>query len=160
MAVLSWGEPGIYIKKLGDTSAKWKKLPTPVEDSTQLSTTKGEKKEAKVEGGANEDVKFAKNTYALVFNIRMAKGRQRPIEDEDGLITDNYAVALQPEDKDTDGFIIDKSTVSVEDGWTAADGGILIYTFDALKPDTGKQVKWGKVLVTGTEDAYDVSLQD
>ena len=39
MAVLAWGKPRIFVKKLGG-SGSWIELPTPVEGSTQLSTTK------------------------------------------------------------------------------------------------------------------------
>jgi hypothetical protein len=156
MAVLSWGKPRIFIQKEGET--KWKELPTPVEDSTQLATTKGDKKEAKVEGGENEDVKFAKNTYALNLNIRQAKGRVKPIVDADGVINDNYKVVLQPEDPTNEGFCLDKTTVSVEDTWTSADGGIWAYAFDALKPESGDQVKWGEVSVTGTADNLEVTF--
>ena len=50
MAVLAWGKPRIFVKKLG-VGGSWIELPTPVEGSTQLSTTKGDKNEAKIEGG-------------------------------------------------------------------------------------------------------------
>lgn len=151
MAVLSWGKPRIFIRDLGASQPSWLELPTPVEDSTNLATTKGDKKEAKVEGGENEDVKYSKNTYALTFNIRGAKGRSKPINDADGVIGNNFEVILQPEDKTNEGFWIEKSSVSVEDTWSAADGTIWAYTFDALKPDAGDQVKWGVVTVTESE---------
>lgn len=149
MAVIGWGKPKIYIKDLDASAPKWEELPTPVEDSTQLETTKGDKQEAKIEGGENEDVKYGKNTYALTFNIRAAKGRKRPILDEDGVVAHNYAIALQPEDKEVQGFCMEKSTVSVEDTFSATDGGVWIYTFDALKssPDK-KQIQWGNIIVT------------
>ena len=162
MSVLSWGKPRLFIQKIGDTSAKWKELPTPVEDSTQLATTKGDKVEAKVEGGENEDVRYGKNTYALAFNIRAAKGRKKPVPDSDGIIEGEYKVALQPEDPEAPGLMIDKAKLSIEDTWTSADGGMWNYTADALKPDAGDQVKWGKVVVseegavTFTEDTEGV----
>lgn len=149
MAVLSWGKPRIFIKDLDSEAPKWEELPTPVENSTQLSTTKGTKQEAKVEGGENEDVRYGKNTYALVTNIRAAKGRKRPVSDEDGVVMHNYAIALQPEDKEVQGFCMEKTTVSVEDTYTTADGGVWAYTFDALKASKDKnQVIWGKIIVT------------
>lgn len=149
MAVLGWGKPRILVKDLDATGAAWEELPTPVENSTQLATTKGDKQEAKVEGGENEDVKYGKNTYALTFNIRAAKGRKRPISDTDGVVLHNYAIAVQPEDKDVQGFVMEKSAVSVEDTFTAQDGGVWAYTFDALKAAKDKkQVQWGKIIVT------------
>lgn len=148
MAVIGWGKPRIFVKDLDTEGASFEELSTPVEDSTSLETTKGDKTEAKVEGGENEDVKYAKNTYALSLTIRAAKGRKKPIADVDGIITHNYEVMLQPEDAEVDGFHIAKSKVSLEDSWSAADGGTWIYTFDALKTEGHKQLEWGKV--TGT----------
>lgn len=172
MAVIGWGKPRIFIKDLDASAPKWEELPTPVEDSTQLATTKGDKQEAKIEGGENEDVKYGRNTYALTLNIRAAKGRKRPISDEDGVVAHNYAVVVQPEDKDVQGYCMEKTTVSVEDTFTSADGGVWAYTFDALKPSADKkQIDWGVVEVTegggsitkieitpeGEEEGYEVA---
>ena len=148
MAMIGWGKPKIEICKL-DSDGKypvaplaWEELPTPVEDTTVLNTTKGEKIEAKIEGGENEDVKYKKSTYALACNIRAAKGRVKPIDDDDGIVHDMYAVRLTPEDPTVPGFIADRCKVSVEDGWSSKEGGFWIFTFDVLKPETGKQIKW------------------
>ena len=65
MAVIGWGKPRIFVKDLDASSPKWEELPTPVEDSTQLTTTKGDKQEAKIEGGENEDVKYGKTPMSL-----------------------------------------------------------------------------------------------
>lgn len=148
MAVIGWGKPRILVKDLDEANAKWQELPTPVEDSTELTTEKGEKKEAKIEGGEYEDVKYDKNTYALALRIRMAKGRTQPIPSADGVVEHNYAVMVQPEDPTVpSGISIDKSNVSCEETYTADEGGAWTYTFDALKPATGNQVKWGTVTV-------------
>lgn len=161
MAVLSWGKPGLYLRKIGDkTTNKWIKLPTPVEGTTQLTTTKGTKVEAKVEGGENEDVRYGKNTYALEFEIRAAKGRKKPVPDADGIIDGNYELALQPEDPEAVGIKIDKGALSVEDTWSSADGGKWKYTLDALKPDTGDQVKNGKVVVDETSGEPTVTFTE
>jgi len=152
MAVLGWGKCRILVKNLEKSDAKWKELPTPAENTTALSVTKGDKKEAKLEGGETEDVRYNKNAYALAYSIRAAKGRKRPFTDEDGLITDNYAVAVVPEDPTCIGLMIDKSRVSVEDGFSTDEGGIWTYTHDALKPASGKMCKWGTINVTGTGD--------
>lgn len=149
MAVIGWGKPRIFIQDLDATTPQWEELPTPVENSTQLSTTKGDKQEAKIEGGENEDVKYARNTYALALNIRAAKGRKRPISDTDGVVAHNYAVAVLPEDPEVPGFCFQKSTASVEDTFTTEEGGAWAYTFDALKKDkNSKQINWGKIIVT------------
>lgn len=148
MSVLAWGKPRIFVKDLDEASAKWKEVPTPVENSTQLTPTKGDKKEAKLEGGENEDVRYSKNTYALAYQIRVAKGKIMPFEHDDGIIAHNFAVAVQPEDPTVPGIMIDKSTVSAEDNFTTEEGGSITYTHDALKPAEGKQVKWGVITVT------------
>ena len=154
MAMIGWGKPRIFRKELDNPAATWEEFATPAEGSTALSTTKGDKTEAKIEGGANEDVKYGNNTYALTFNLRAAKGRPRPIEDFDGVITKGYAIALQPEDPTVQGFVMENTKASVEDSFSAADGGVWAYTFDALVPKDGqsafeatarKQVQWGVV---------------
>lgn len=149
MAVIGWGKPRIFIKDLDAVpAASWTEVPTPVENSTQLTTTKGDKQEAKLEGGANEDVRYNKNTYALAYQIRVAKNKVMPFEHEDGIIAHNYAVAVQPEDPLVPGIMIEKSVVSAEDSFTTEEGGSVIYTHDALQPDSGSQVKWGPIKVT------------
>lgn len=149
MAVIGWGKPRIFIKDLDAApAASWEEVPTPVENSTQLTPTKGDKVEAKLEGGANEDVRYAKNTYALAYRIRFAKGKVMPFEHNDGIVEHNYAVAVQPEDPAVPGIMIDKSVVSTEDGFSTEEGGYITYTHDALQPTTGNQVKWGVINVT------------
>ena len=154
MAMIGWGKPRIFYKPITQNGdGTWKEFATPIENSTTLSTTKGDKQEAKLEGGANEDVKYGKNTYALTFSIRAAKNRIRPIEDEDGVIKTNYAIVLQPEDPEVQGFAMEATTASVEDTFTSADGGAWAYTFDALEPTISsmtkvKQVQWGVIKVT------------
>lgn len=161
MAVIGWGKPRLFAKNLSDTSASWIEFPTPVEGTTELATEKGDKQEAKIEGGENEDVRYNKNTYALTCNIRAAKHRKKPIVDNDGLITDNYMFVLQPEDPEVEGILISKATVSVEDTWSSEEGGIWIYTIDALKPDDGsKQVKRVAVTVSGSGDTLDVTYTE
>ena len=145
MAQLSWGKPTIEFGKCGANGAApttWTKLAyDPVESSTKLTPTKGEKKEAKVEGGENEAVKYAKSTYTFEFEIRAAKGRTKPIEDEDGVVADEYAFRLTPENPECEGFLIERSAVSVEDTFDTAEGKKWKYTADVLKPAKGNQVK-------------------
>lgn len=145
MAILSWGKPTIEFGKCGaDGTAPttWTKLPyDPVENSTKLTPTKGEKKEAKVEGGEIEAVKYAKNTFVFEFEIRAALGRSKPIKDEDGVVQDEYAFRLTPENPECEGILIDRSTVSVEETFDTAEGKKWKYTADVLKPASGNQVK-------------------
>lgn len=145
MAQLSWGKPTIEFGKCGANGAApatWTKLEyDPVESSTKLTPTKGEKKEAKVEGGENEAVKYARNTYAFEFEIRAAKDRVKPIKDSDGVVEGEYAFRLTPEDDTCEGILIERSVVSVEESFDTAEGKKWKYTVDVLKPTTGDQVK-------------------
>lgn len=150
MAVIGWGKPKIVAKLIGGDD--YILLPTGIENSTTLTTTKGDKKEAKIEGGANEDVRYGNSTYALSLEIRDAKGRTQPIKDHDGLVEGEYEVWLQPEDAAVNGLHIAKTVVSVENKWDAENGGSYVYTFDALKPDDGgDQVVRGVVTITESE---------
>lgn len=151
MSLLGWGKCKVFIKDIDASNSSWVELPTPVENSTILETTKGDKQEAKIEGGENEDVRYSKSTYALNLNIRAAKGRNKPIADSDGTITNNYAVAVQPEDPEAVGIMIDKAKPSVADTFSTEEGAIWEYTFDALKPATGDQCKMGVIAVTEAE---------
>lgn len=160
MSVLGWGKCRVFAKDLDDTSAKWFEFPTPVENSTTLETTKGDKQEAKVEGGENEDVRYAKSTYVLNANIRAAKGRVKPIKDVDGIVAHNYAVAVQPEDPEAIGIFIPKAKPSVEDTWSTEEGGIWNYAFDALKNDKSTQVQMGVIKVTGSGDSLEVTVEE
>jgi hypothetical protein len=152
MAVLSWGKPKLVIRKItSDGFGEFITLNTPVEGTTQLSTTKGDKTEAKIEGGENEAVRYARNTYALAATIRGAKDRNKPVEDKDGVIDGEYQVFLQPEDASAPGMVMQRATLSLEETYTAADGLQWAYTADALKPESGEdQVQWGTVSFTET----------
>ena len=145
---LSWGKPKLFIAKITDgTRGDWVQLATPIEDSTNLATTQGDKMEAKIEGGENEAVKYKKNTYQLTYNIRKAMGRNQPAPNNDGVVTGEYAVLLQPEDPSTDGFFIERTAMNIQDNFTTAEGAIWNVTHDALSPSKGNTVKWGTVTV-------------
>ncbi|MGM9810959.1 MAG: hypothetical protein ACI30J_08870 [Paludibacteraceae bacterium] len=127
---------------MNETEGDWFELPTPVEGSTTLSVSKGEKKEAKIEGGELECVKYGKNTYSLELQIRAAlEGdalRKKPFEDNDGVIDGIYALKLQPENPKAEGLYIRRARVSFEPSYTAADGTMWKYTFDALRAGENK----------------------
>lgn len=146
MAVITWGKPKIVVKS---EDGKYILLPSGVENSTELATTKGDKKEAKIEGGENEDVRFGKNTYALSVEIRDAKGRKQPIRDHDGIVDNEYEVYLQPEDPTLCGIYMQRARVSVENKFSSENGASWVYTFDALKPTDGSdQIKRGVITIT------------
>ena len=139
MAVLSWGKPKLEIKTVDGGS--WTEITVPIKQGTAtLETEAGEKTEALEEGGGMVDVRYAKSKYTFTFGLYAKKGASKPISDEDGLVTTNYALRLTPEDSTTPGFIMNKANVSVQDTWNSTDGGLWVYTFSALKPDSGNML--------------------
>lgn len=144
MAVLSWGKPKVEIGLLGANGAApttWTALPEIVEDSTQLTVEQGEKVDAREEGGGIVDSRRKANAYSLTLTLYVKKGDQKPIEDVDGIIAGNYAVRLTPEDPENAGFVMDKTSVSITETWNSAEGKRWAYTFDGLKPASGKVLK-------------------
>lgn len=160
MSNLAWGKPRIFIKDLDTANAKWTELNTPVEDTTELQPTKGDKIEAPIEGGENEEVKFKATKFALVYNIRKYKGRTLAIAYKDGVASKHYAVLLQPEDPTNIGIYIEKSSVTIDDTFTAADGAIWAIQHDAIKPSAGNTVKFGTVTTVDTGNSTTVAFTE
>lgn len=102
-----------------------------------METTEGDVTEANGEGGELVDAYIAASTYRLSFQLYAKRNAEKPIEDEDGVILDEYAIRLTPEDDTLPGFMLPRCRVSVVDTYTAADGERWQYTFRALKPTTG-----------------------
>jgi len=150
MSVLSWGKPKVEygaIGSSGDAPSVWKEFPEIVSGTAKLTTEKGSKKEATEEGGGIVDVYVEKNKYTFECELFVKKGDEKPIEDNDGVIIDSYAVRLTPEDSTNVGFIMDKTSVACEETWSSADGLRWKYTFSGLKPKTGKVLKPFKATV-------------
>ncbi len=161
MSNLAWGKPRIFVKDLDDANADWKELNTPVQDSTELQPTKGDKMEAPIEGGEMEEVKYKDSTFAVVYNIRKYKNREVPIPNKNGVASHHYAFILQPEDPTNIGFYIEKTTVTVDDTFTPADGAIWAIQHDALAAASGNTVKWGTVAIAnGTGDAKTITFTE
>jgi hypothetical protein len=139
---VSWGKPKISIRKIAD-GEEWKVFATPVEDSTQLNPTKGDKLEAPIEGGGNEAVKYKKNTNELVFDVRQVPERNDPITEVDGVVDGEYEIKIEPENTAALAAHIKRSACSVETKYTAADGIVKTYTFDVLQPEEGAQIDYG-----------------
>lgn len=154
---IGWGKPTIYVKDISTSGGTWTKLPDAVEDSVQLTPTKGDKVEATIEGGAPEAVKYKRSTYELAYGIRNAAERDMPIEHEDGVVQNEYAVVVVPENPKAPGCYIERSAVSVEDPFNAADGSNWIYTHSVLTPTSGKMVKWGIMTVTESSGSISIS---
>lgn len=166
MSRISWGKPRLFVKDTDTSGATWQELYTPVEDSTQLTVTKGDKMEARIEGGEAEDVKYKRSTYAVAFNIRKGKIpggteiRKLPFHSIDGYVEKHFALLLQPEDPTCEGFFIGDATVSIDDTYTAADGGMWQVTMDALRAEKGDTVKWGVVTLSGAANARKISFEE
>jgi hypothetical protein len=144
MAVLNWGKPTVQIGVVGaggSVPATWLELPAIVQGTAQLTTEAGNKTEAIAEGGDIVDVRYDKSKYTLELELFVKKGDAKPIDDNDGVIIDNYAVRLTPEDPAGYGFVMDNTSVACTETWTAADGSRWKYTFSGLKPATGKILK-------------------
>jgi len=133
MSVIKWGKPKLEFAKYGEST--WTELDTPVEGTTQLTTDLGDELTAPIEGGEIIDRKRKAATYTLEFEL-YAIG-DKPIVDVNGVITDNYAIRLTPEDSSLKGFQFVKSSVTVEDTFDASIGQKWKYTFTALLNDDG-----------------------
>ena len=166
MSRISWGKPRLFVKDNDTTGSKWEELYTPVEDSTQLTVTKGDKMEARIEGGEAEDVKYKRSTYSVTFNIRKGKIpggntiRKLPFHSIDGYVEKHFGLLLQPEDPTCEGFYIGDATVSIDDAYTAADGGMWQVTMDALRASEGDTVKWGVVTLSGTAGSRKIAFTE
>ena len=148
MSKIGWGKPRIIVKNI-TKAGSFRELPTPVEDTFDVSTEKGDKLEAKIEGGDYEDVRYKKNGMTITMDIRVAKGRKKPFNDVDGVIQDEFELYVVPEDPTVPaGLHVQRACVSAELKDTAADGMTYTYTIEPLKPASGKTVEVGTVTVT------------
>lgn len=143
MSQLAWGKPTIEFatSTKGAPGDAWTAIDTPKEDTTKLTPTAGTEKTATEEGGELVDSRAGKNTFQFEFDLFVKKGGKRPFEDTDGCIAGEYAFRLTPEDEETEGFQIDRSTVRCEESYASADGKLLHYVVKVLKPASGKSVK-------------------
>lgn len=138
-----WGAAlaAIAKQKTDGTYEAFKKFPRCVENALSLTTTKGEKKEAKVEGGGVEAIKYGTNAYSLSMSFRRGKVngsiRTFPMDDYeiDGVVSGTYALRVQPEDATAGGLAVREVIISTEDTYTASDGAIKVVTFDFIKPE-------------------------
>jgi hypothetical protein len=143
MSILSWGKCKIEHATSTDGAPvePWTELDTPKQDTTKITPTAGTETTAQEEGGDIVDARTAKTTYQFEFDLFVKKGKARPFEDEDGIISGEHAFRITPEDDTCEGSQIDRSTLRVEESYSTADGKLLHYVGRCLKPKTGKTVK-------------------
>ncbi len=145
MAVLSWGKctlmHALSVNGAPSAGAEWEQWATPTEDTAKITPTLGDKKEAIESGGDIVDVRHGKTKYVLEFEVFVKKGEPRPIEDEDGIISGEHAFRIIPEDSACVGMQLDRCAGTVEESYSDTDGIMLKYSFDVMKPASGKKVK-------------------
>lgn len=144
MAVIGWGKPTIAIGQRGASNAapsRWSVIDYVKENTTSLNVTKGEKKEARIEGGEAEAVKYGANSYEFSFEVRDAVGRPLPFTAVNGIVSGEWAVVMQPEDATATGLQMDNCVLSVEESFSSEDGLVYKITASVLKPASGDIVK-------------------
>lgn len=143
MAVLSWGECDLFACECVDGAPKgdWEELPTPKEDTTELTASAGSDKEATEEGGALVDYMPAKNTFELAWDEFVKKGEEPSFEDIDGVVDGEYSFRIEAQDKDCPGILIERAVVKVETNYSSSEGILRHYTAKALTPAEGSMVK-------------------
>lgn len=151
MAQIGWGKNRHGVRDITDSGKGWRELPTAAEDTWEVTTEKGDKLEAKLEGGQNQDVKYKENTNTITFDIRVAKGQKKPFDDKNGIIAKEYEYFSQPEDPEVpSGIMVSRARISCEVKATDAEGMTLTYTVEPLEPadKTKKPMQMGKVTIT------------
>lgn len=148
MAVILWGKPTITITAVGGATADQSanlEVPTPVADSTQLSTETGDEHTADIEGGGYEARRYDKNSFTLEFSVRFAAGRTMPFEDKshDGNISGTYKFVVASADESTaPTMTINEASVRYEDEYNTDDGARRHYYAESLIPASGDQITW------------------
>ena len=141
---ITWGKPLIEFGLTGAEDAahsSFKTMPTAEENTVLLTTVKGSANELYGEGHELVARKMQKSYKQLAMSVFIPSGTEDPIPEEDGVVKDEYAVRLTPEDDTLDGFIMRKCSVEVEEEWSSAKGKMLKYIFSSLKPKTGKMIE-------------------
>lgn len=142
--VLSWGKCTIEATPITGTGASGSTkitFPTPVEDSTSLTTTQGDKNEARVEGGAVEAARYNANSYELTFQVRLHSGLVAPpLDGVDGVIPGEYKVTIIPENTAAPAVTINRASANVGINYSS-DGGVMAsYTFSSLENGSDQQI--------------------
>ena len=150
--ILSWGECDVYVKKTGETT--YKKDPKPVDQSTTVEPSEGEKMEAKVEGGKLEAAQQLANSYLAKYQLRVAESKNSNITHTNGVVEEEYSLAIVPKNKAAMGIIIDRASVNVLDNtFNSKEGIVDEYRFTVLEPTDGTEMVKRDVLTVTGDDA-------
>ncbi|MCL1937592.1 MAG: hypothetical protein FWF52_04250 [Candidatus Azobacteroides sp.] len=140
--ILKWGKMILEIAlNINGVIGVFKAVMTPVQGSFALTVEEGDKLEAFIEGGERIAMRRDKNKYSFSFEMFITNDMPKPIPDVDGIIADEYAIRVIPENKKLEGFLMERASVSVTETFTSAEGHKVKYTFDALQPETGALIK-------------------
>ena len=186
MATISWGKPKIFIGAAGaaplttaSTSGAYafSLLSTPVEDSTNLTGTQGDKTEATIEGGEAEATKYNAATFELTMNVRMAldtvgnnevyrylaPALYKATTGNDAYkeyTKSNVAVVLIPDEEKAPGFFCPACSVNIMETYTAADGAMWEITLAPNVTANDKAVNFGQFYAVkktaGGVDTYQI----
>jgi hypothetical protein len=139
---LKWGKMKVFIAPItaGGIGA-YTEVFTPVQGSFALNVEEGDKLEAFIEGGERIAVRQDSSRYSFEFQVYVTNDIPKPILDTDGIITEEYAIRIIPENAQLEGFIMERAAVSVTETFTSEEGHRATYTFEALKPETGAMLK-------------------
>lgn len=152
MAVVSWGAPKLQFVPVtsGGTapaSGAWGQSTTGLieiagdvllENSSQLNTTAGEKKELRNEKGVVVDSKQMPASYQFTSSIIKKKGATAyptTFGAVNGVVTGNYAMRLIAEDPATPGFEMRMCSITFSKGWSADQGALDVITVDGVEPN-------------------------
>lgn len=152
MAVVSWGAPTLQFVPVtaggsAPSASKWTNatqglitIPGDVllEDSSQLNTTAGEKKELRNEKGVVVDSKQMPASYQFTSSIIKKKSETAypgQFNASNGVVPGNYAMRLIAEDSATPGFEMRMVTVSFSKSWSADQGSLDVITVDGVEPN-------------------------
>lgn len=150
MAKILWGKPTITPTVVSGSSSATPKtasanltVPTPVADSTQLTTQAGDKHTADIEGGGYEALRYDKNSFLFEFSVRFAEGRTMPFEDvsNDGVVLGTYKIAVTAPDTAVK-CELNECSIRYEDEYSADDGARRHYYCETIVPESGDQISW------------------
>lgn len=156
---ISWGKIAIDVRDYKSTaygsSDTFTRLSIPVENSTQINVTAGDKKEAKQEGGEDVDVKVSANTYELVFRLYVKKTDATAypaiLTAVNGVVSGEKNLRVVPvDDSECYGMEMARASVSCVENFTGAEGITLEYHCNGLLDDAPDKTAGHYDMVNGT----------